>query len=127
MTAQDTNIGDQASLRRGMFHLMLLCGKSHVCGCLGEFRPTRENVMNLTFLRLYRDTNTMGVAFKEEDEEKLQQLISSIGYSKVPNKSTYASWIRYFDERREPKLFGVGGPVRLLAFLVYFAKLPEVT
>lgn len=40
----------------------------------------------------------MGVAFEEEGEEKLQQLISAIGLSKAFGKSKCASWIWYYNE-----------------------------
>lgn len=41
----------------------------------------------------YSKTNMMGVTFEEEDEDKLQRWVASIGHSKVKsfNKSTYAS------------------------------------
>lgn len=43
-----------------------------VIPALGEFKLTLEDVMSLTALPLYRETNDMGVIFGGEDEDKLQ-------------------------------------------------------
>lgn len=42
--------------------------------------------MNLSALPLFVDVNAIGVVLREEDEDKLQQLISVIGSSKVFGK-----------------------------------------
>lgn len=40
----------------------------------------------------------MGVIL-EEDDKKLQYLTFAMATSKKSSKSTYATWLRYFDER----------------------------
>lgn len=61
----------------------------------------------------YRETNAMTVMFKEGD------LVVSIGQTKATcfSKSTYASWIRYYDEGE-----GSQSSVSLLVVVVYSAK-----
>lgn len=74
--------------------------ESHMLLPEKEFGPTLEDVLNLMTLPLYRETNSMSLTFKGEDEDKLQQLTVAIGHSSAisSSKSTYASWISYFDE-----------------------------
>lgn len=38
----------------------------------GKFGPTLEDVLDLMALPLYGETNSIGVTFEEEDEDKLQ-------------------------------------------------------
>lgn len=66
----------------------------------GEFGPTLEDVLNITALPLYGETNTMGLILEGEDEDKLQSLTAAIHHSKAAssNKFTNSSWIHYLDE-----------------------------
>lgn len=43
----------------------------------------------------------MVVVLEEKDEEKLQCLTYSTASYKMIDKSTYASWTRYFDEGQD--------------------------
>lgn len=63
----------------------------------GTFGPTLEDMMNLTTLPLGGETKAISMAVGQEDEDKLQQLTSTIVLSKVSGKFTYASSIMYFD------------------------------
>lgn len=47
------------------------CVESHKFCWLGRVGPTLEDVLNLMALPLYGETNTMGVTFEGEDEDKL--------------------------------------------------------
>lgn len=51
-------------------------------------------------LSLYEEANSMGTEFEGEDEDNLQGLVAAICHSKATSssKSTYLSWIRYFDK-----------------------------
>lgn len=64
---------------------------------LGKFGPTLEDVLNLIALPLYGETNAIGATSKEEDEDKLQWLVASIGHSMATSSSkfVYASWILF--------------------------------
>lgn len=87
---------------------------------------TLEDVLNLIALSLYGETNTLRLMLKEEDEDKLQRLIASTVLSKAPtsSKSTYVSWIRYFDEgKRESESISSGGFPSLLVVVVYPTEL----
>lgn len=60
------------------------------------------------------EKDPIGIVPKEEDEAKLQFLISAAASSKMSGKSTYFTWLRYFLWVR-----GVGdGGARGLAFLL---------
>lgn len=61
----------------------------------GEFRLKLKHVLNVMALSLLWETNVTGATFEEEDEDKLQLLVASIGHSKATlcSKSMYASWI----------------------------------
>lgn len=58
--------------------------------------PTPEDMMSLTALPLYEETNTIRLVPGEEDKGKLQRMSSSMASSKMSGNSTYASHIRYF-------------------------------
>lgn len=66
----------------------------------GEFGLRLEHVLNVMALPLFGQTNVMAAMFEEEDEDKLELSVASIGHSKATpsSKSMYASWIYYSDE-----------------------------
>lgn len=47
----------------------------------GEFRLKLKHVLNVMVLSLLWETNVTGATFEEEDEDKLQLLVASIGHS----------------------------------------------
>lgn len=74
--------------------------KPHTYCCLGGLGLTLEDVLSLMALPLYGETKAVCTMFEGEDEEKLQWLIATVSHSKATSssKSTYVSWIPYFDE-----------------------------
>lgn len=66
-----------------------------------EFGPFREDFSALTMLPLYGDAHAIGVVLSEEDNEKLDYMNEPLFASRSSEKATYASWIPYFDSKKE--------------------------
>lgn len=65
----------------------------------GEFSPSTEDVAMLILLPLFGEAHAIGVALSEEDQKKVELLNKSLSSSKyLSNKTTYLSWVKYFDE-----------------------------
>lgn len=59
----------------------------------GEFTPTLENVSVMFPLSMFADEGTTSLVLSTKEEKKVQLLSFAL---RISNKSTYASWIRYF-------------------------------
>lgn len=64
-----------------------------------KFTTTSEDVTRLTMLSLFGKPNTMRTFLTGDDHTKLNNLITDMAASKPPGKSTYTTWLRFFEER----------------------------
>lgn len=60
--------------------------------------PTLEDLVRLTMLLMFGNVNVVGMVLKGEDKEKLGYLTSVMTASRLSGKSTYTTWIMFFDE-----------------------------
>lgn len=72
-------------------------------------------------LPLFMDHDAMGILLTEEEERTLQLPNATL---RVSNKSTYASWIRYYRDSQRRKRGEGGGLAILLDLLVYPTERP---
>lgn len=62
----------------------------------GEFTHTIEDVLVMFRLPVFEDKGATDLVLFEAEERKVQLLNAAL---KIPNKSTYTSWIRCDEER----------------------------
>lgn len=68
----------------------------------GKFTPTLEDVLCRTHLPIFYEENVMGIE-GETDGINKKYLAAVMIVSRSSRKSTYSSWIRYFDEEEDTK------------------------
>lgn len=83
------------------FLISSLSIESHTfCVAWGSL-PTLEDVVALIFLPRFGNTTGINVTFDETDKKKFEASNNAYSGSSTSNKSTYASWLRYFEIGKE--------------------------
>lgn len=49
-------------------------------------------------MSMFRETNTVGVVMEEDDKVKLKYLTTVMTALMTSGKSTFTTWLRFFDE-----------------------------